>query len=152
MPDVHSPEQRKKNMSAISSKDTKPEIFIRNELHKRGYRYRKNAKDLPGKPDIVLPKYKAVIFVNGCFWHKHECHLFRLPSTRTEWWAKKLEATRLRDKSNIEVLNLDGWKVLVIWECAIKGKYKRGTADLFDSITYWISEGQDNLEITHTLY
>ena len=110
-------------MSGIRGKDTKPEIVVRRLLHRLGYRFRLHCKDLPGRPDIVLPKWRTVIFVNGCYWHGHkDCHLFRLPKTRTEFWSKKIEGNQARDQRNYIVLEAAGWKVLVIWECAVSKK------------------------------
>ena len=116
-------EQRSRNMSAIKSKNTKPEIKVRKVLHSMGYRFRLHSKNLPGSPDIVLPKYKTVIFVHGCFWHRHHdpaCALARMPKTRLEFWEPKLEANRLRDIRNKEALETAGWRVLTVWECEVK--------------------------------
>jgi DNA mismatch endonuclease (patch repair protein) len=118
--DVLTPEQRHYNMSCIHSKDTKPELIVRKWLWRQGYRYRLQRKNLPGKPDIVLPKYHAVIFVNGCFWHRHNCKYSTIPQTRSNFWYKKLNDNVQRDKKNIKELTSLGWKVLVIWECEIK--------------------------------
>ena len=120
MADNHSKAVRSKNMSHIRSKDTKPEITVRKYLFDKGFRYRKNVKELPGCPDIVLPKYRTVIFVNGCFWHKHDCSRFVWPSSNTDYWRSKIEKNVERDKENKEQLNKNGWKVLVVWECQLK--------------------------------
>jgi DNA mismatch endonuclease (patch repair protein) len=105
-------------MSKIKNKDTKAEVLVRKYLFSHGFRYRKNVSKLPGKPDIVLPKYKTVIFVNGCFWHKHaNCNKFVVPKTRTEWWLNKINTNVERDIVNIEKLRDLGWKVFIIWEC-----------------------------------
>jgi DNA mismatch endonuclease, patch repair protein len=123
MADIVSPEKRSSMMSGIRGKDTKPEIIIRCLLHQFGYRFRLHRKDLPGRPDIVLPKWRTVIFVNGCYWHGHEdCHLFRPPKTRTEFWTNKIENNQARDQRNHTALEDAGWKVLVIWECAVSKK------------------------------
>lgn len=126
--DVHDKKTRSYNMSQIKSKDTKPEESVRKFLFKQGFRYRKNDKRLPGKPDIVLPKYKTVIFVNGCFWHKHEgCRYFVWPKSNTEFWKDKISKTVERDeKKKLELLNL-GWKVKVIWECELKSAVREET-------------------------
>ena len=114
-------EKRSWNMGRIRSENTKPEILFRRAIHKKGYRYRVYAKNLPGKPDIVLKKYKTVIFINGCFWHKHEnCQRGNKPKSRNEYWDEKLEKNVLRDKKNYAELKEQGWNVLVIWECEIK--------------------------------
>ena len=119
--DVHSKETRSYNMSRIRSKDTKPEMLVRKFLHKSGFRYRLHVKDLPGKPDIVLPKYKTVIFVHGCFWHGHEgCKYYVVPKTKTEWWVDKINRNKTIDAQSISSLQSTGWKVLEIWECELK--------------------------------
>lgn len=121
MADVHDKETRSYNMSRIKGKDTKPEILVRKFLFKKGFRYRLHKKDLPGKPDLVLKKYKTVIFVNGCFWHGHEgCKYFVIPKTRTEWWRNKIRRTQIKDAKNIANLRESGWNVIVIWECELK--------------------------------
>ena len=126
--DIVSEGQRSYNMSRIRSKDTKPELMVRSMLHRMGYRFTVNGpknRQLPGKPDIVLPRYKTVIFVHGCFWHAHEnCKHFRLPKTRTEWWKAKLEGNALRDKKRVDELEAQGWMVLVVWECELKNLKK----------------------------
>jgi len=121
MTDVHTAEQRHRNMAAIRGKNTKPEMRIRSLLHFLGYRFRLHRKDLAGKPDIVLPKYHSAIFVHGCFWHSHDCPYGRVVSaTRREFWAKKRKDTVIRDDRNRKELKAAGWKVLTIWECEIK--------------------------------
>jgi DNA mismatch endonuclease, patch repair protein len=123
MTDVHEPEIRSYNMSQIRSKNTKPEMIVRKYLFKMGFRYRLHVKDLPGKPDIVLPKFKTAIFVNGCFWHGHEnCEYFKIPSTRTDWWKEKIEKNILNDGIKQSQLKRLGFKVIVVWECQIKNK------------------------------
>nr|WP_294037327.1 DNA mismatch endonuclease Vsr [uncultured Ruminococcus sp.] len=119
--DVHDKETRSYNMSCIKGKNTRPEEIVRKYLFSQGFRYRKNDKRLPGTPDIVLPKYKTVIFVNGCFWHGHECcRYFVIPKTNTEFWTKKIETNRKRDIRKINDLQTIGWKVVVVWECQLK--------------------------------
>lgn len=118
MPDVHTPEQRSRNMAAIKGADTKPEVRVRSVLHSLGYRFRLHRKDLPGKPDIVLPKYRTVLFVHGCFWHSHDCRWGSVvPRTRQEFWADKRLGTTQRDTRNVNALEAAGWRVVVIWEC-----------------------------------
>ena len=113
-------EQRSKNMSAVRVKGTKPEIILRTRLFRQGFRYRLNVKNLPGSPDIVLPKYKTIIFVNGCFWHGHRgCKKAVLPETNTAFWKEKIDATKLRDKKTIKMLKVLGWHCLICWECDI---------------------------------
>ena len=118
MADVHSKEIRSKNMAAIKGKNTKPEMLVRKFLHANGYRYRLHDKKLPGKPDIVLPKYKTVLFVHGCFWHGHEgCKYFVVPKTRTEWWLNKINRNIANDAKAAKALRKEGWKIIYIWQC-----------------------------------
>jgi len=125
MTDVHSKETRSYNMSRIKGKDTKPEVLVRKYLFSKGLRFRKNDKRYPGHPDIVLPKYKTIIFVHGCFWHFHEnCRYAVMPSSNVDFWEKKLNGNRLRDERNKKALTEMGWNVIVIWECQLK-KCKR---------------------------
>lgn len=121
MPDVHTKEIRSYNMSRIRSKNTKPEVLIRKYLHGKGFRFRINVKNLPGKPDIVLSKYKTVIFINGCFWHGHEnCKYFVIPKTRTEWWLEKINRNKENDEKALTALRLKGWRIINVWECELK--------------------------------
>jgi DNA mismatch endonuclease, patch repair protein len=121
MADVHSKETRSYNMSRIRGKDTKPELLVRKFLFARGIRYRLHDKKLPGKPDMVFPKYKTVLFIHGCFWHGHEgCRYYVTPKTNTEWWLAKINGNMIKDKNSIMQLEHQGWKVLVIWECSLK--------------------------------
>lgn len=122
MADNHSKEVRSMNMSHIRSKNSKPEELVRKYLFSKGFRYRKNVKALPGCPDIVLPKYKTVIFVNGCFWHKHDCPRFVWPSSNEDYWRPKIMGNVERDKRNIAELQQLGWNVLTVWECELKKK------------------------------
>jgi len=128
MADVHEPETRSYNMSQISGKDTKPEMIVRKFLHANGFRYRLHVKDLPGKPDLVLPKYNTVIFVHGCFWHVHEgCDYFKLPQTNIEFWEQKLYGNKKRDEKHTEELQKMEWDVIVVWECELKADKKEKT-------------------------
>ena len=120
--DVHSPEKRSFNMSRIKGKDTAPEMVVRRWLWTNGYRYRLHRNDLAGKPDIVLPRYRAVIFVHGCFWHRHGCQATTTPASRLSFWTNKFQENVNRDKRNIEDLLNGGWRVMVIWECDLRGK------------------------------
>lgn len=122
MADTKTPEERSRNMSLIRSSNTKPEEYVRRYLFSRGFRYRKNDKRLPGKPDIVLPKYKTVIFVNGCFWHMHGCSRSRLPKSNLSYWEPKIKRNIERDKQNYYDLESFGWKVIIVWECELKKK------------------------------
>ena len=133
--DVHSKEVRSYNMSRIKGKDTKPEETVRKYLFSQGFRYRKNDKRLPGTPDIVLPKYKTVIFVNGCFWHGHEgCKYFVWPKNNAEFWYKKIRDNILRDQRKVQALDLLGWKVIVVWECKIKSDKENTLKNLMKEI------------------
>ena len=120
MADTKTPAERSENMSRIRSINTKPEEIVRKYLFKHGFRYRKNDRRYPGKPDIVLPKYRTVIFVNGCFWHMHGCSRSRLPRSNLEYWIPKIERNIERDAENKQKLEVDGWNVIVVWECELK--------------------------------
>ena len=133
MADVLTPEQRHKNMSRIRGKDTKPEMLLRRGLHALGLRYRLHVTGLAGRPDMVFPRYRAVIFVHGCFWHGHDCPLFKLPATRREFWAAKIEGNRQRDRRQLAALSAAGWRVMTVWECCFKG---RGHWSLYE-VTAW---------------
>ena len=137
MADNHSKEIRSMNMSHIRSKNTRPEELVRKYLFSQGFRYRKNVKALPGCPDIVLPKYKTVIFVHGCFWHKHDCPRFVWPSSNQEYWVPKITANVERDKKNHLLLQNSGWNVIVVWECELK---KATIANRLESLVSEIRE------------
>lgn len=123
MADVHTKEARSYNMSQIKGKNTKPEIVVRKFLFSQGFRYRLHDKKLPGKPDIVLPKYKTVIFVQGCFWHGHKgCKYFVIPKTRTQWWMNKINNNIKNDLKNRKLLKKEGWRIINVWECDLKPK------------------------------
>ena len=137
MTDIVSNAVRRRMMAGIQARDTKPEILVRKALHSQGYRFRLHRKDLPGKPDIVLPRFRAVILVHGCFWHMHMgCKLARIPSTRTEFWSAKLHVNAMRDQTSHSRLLALGWRVLTIWEC-----YLRSTSPqvLQADLARWIS-------------
>jgi DNA mismatch endonuclease (patch repair protein) len=148
MVDVVDKKSRSRMMSGISGKNTKPEMLIRKGLHRRGFRYRLHKSDLPGKPDLVFPKYKAIILVNGCFWHQHDCHLFKWPSTREEFWGKKILGNKARDERNLKIYSELGWKVLVIWECAIKGKTRRPLSEVIETAVEWLQLDTQNSEVS----
>ena len=120
--DVHTPEKRSFNMSRIRDRDTRPEMLVRRWLWANGYRYRLHKKDLPGKPDIVLPAYCATIFVHGCYWHRHGCRMTTTPATRQKFWLTKFRENTERDKRNLNDLLSAGWRVMIIWECSLRGK------------------------------
>lgn len=141
MADNHTRESRHVNMSHIRSKDTKPEEIVRKYLFSKGLRYRKNVSQMPGKPDIVFRKYKTVVFVNGCFWHHHNCDRFKWPTSNVEYWTPKIERNVQRDIDNKKLLEANGWRVLVIWECELKKKIReKNLQSLYKSIV----EGGDN--------
>ena len=138
MADNHSKEVRSMNMSHIRSKNSKPEELVRKYLFSKGFRYRKNVRTLPGCPDIVLPKYKTVIFVNGCFWHKHDCPRFVWPSSNEDYWHTKIMGNVERDKRNTDEIQELGWKVLVVWECELKNNAKdENLSCLISKIKRW---------------
>ena len=132
--DVHSPETRSFNMSQIKSKNTKPEILVRKWLFSRGFRYRKNAKELPGHPDIVLPKYKTLVFVNGCFWHMHNCKYFVWPKSNVDFWKEKINKNVERDKQNMLKLEEMGWNIITVWECELKKKTFENTMENIETM------------------
>ena len=130
MPDVHRPQTRSYNMSRIRSRDTRPEMLLRSWLFSRGLRYRLHDKKLPGKPDLVLTKYKTAIFVHGCFWHGHDgCKNFKVPKTRTEWWIEKIKKNGERDQKAVAALIAGGWKVKIIFECKLKKPFFEQTLE-----------------------
>lgn len=139
MADNVSPEVRSRMMAGIRGKDTKPELMIRKGLHAAGFRFRLHSRDVPGHPDLVLPKYRAVIFVNGCFWHGHDCHLFRMPATRQEFWQAKIRRNIERDAEVRKELSALGWRCLTVWECALKGRTRRSADEVVSACRAWIA-------------
>ncbi|WP_267904821.1 very short patch repair endonuclease [Rhizobium dioscoreae] len=148
--DVHSPEVRSYNMSRIRSANTGPEMLIRRGLHSRGRRYRLHAVGLPGRPDLLFSKSRAVLLVHGCFWHGHSCPRFRMPATRTEFWSKKIENNVLRDQRVYQELALQGWRTLVVWECSLKGRRKRPLSEVLDMCERFLDEETESMEIEGT--
>ena len=138
---------RRRNMAAIRGRDTKPEMLIRRGLHARGFRFRLQDKRLPGRPDLVLPKWNAAIFVNGCFWHAHDCPLFVIPQTRREFWTEKLAGNVCRDLNNERALLDQGWRVSVVWECSLKGRLRLPEGQALDLLTEWLSSGSLKTQI-----
>ncbi|WP_223605697.1 very short patch repair endonuclease [Chryseobacterium sp. OSA05B] len=135
MSDIFSSEKRSEIMSKISGKETEPEILVRKYLFAHGFRFRKNDKRFPGKPDIVLPKYKTIIFVNGCFWHGHEnCKKSKLPETRKEFWENKISGNIIRDQQNINYLKSMGWSVITVWQCELGKDKEKTLSNLVDQI------------------
>jgi len=147
MSDIVSSEVRSRMMAGIKGKDTKPEIFLRKSLHKLGFRYRLHDRRLPGKPDMVFPRYRAVIFAHGCFWHGHSCHLFKMPSTREDFWKEKINRNRELDSQHIERLREMGWRIGIVWECAIKGKYRLDSEEVIGIFAQWLQTDMPYLEM-----
>jgi len=125
-------------MAAIRGSDTKPELLIRRGLHAEGFRFRLHGRKLPGKPDLILPRYRAVIFVHGCFWHRHNCQLFKWPKTRQEFWREKIEGNAERDRRAEAELKATGWRVLTVWECALKGPSRPDMRGVIERIAKWL--------------
>jgi len=134
-------------MAGIRSKDTVPEMLVRRGLHAIGFRYRLHDRKLPGNPDMVFPGRHAVIFIHGCFWHGHDCHLFKWPSSRREFWKRKISRNRSRDKESMDALYSGGWRALVVWECALKGKERIPLDVTIARCAKWLRSGKDNFEI-----
>jgi DNA mismatch endonuclease (patch repair protein) len=147
MADVVAPQVRSRMMAGIRGKNTKPEMIIRRGLHQRGFRFLVHDRRLPGKPDLVFPKWRAAIFVNGCFWHGHDCHLFKWPSTRTEFWREKIKQTLVRDQEALVRLLDGGWRVAEVWECALKGSTKLSEYEILDQCASWLRSAKPNLVI-----
>ncbi len=147
MPDIVSPEVRSRMMAGIRGTNTKPELVLRRALHAAGFRFRLHDRALPGKPDIVFPRYRAVLFAHGCFWHGHDCHLVRLPTTRTDFWAAKIARNREVDQSALESLRLLGWRVGVVWECSLKGRTRLEFDDVIGQCIDWLRGEEPILEI-----
>lgn len=138
---------RSRMMSRIQGKNTSPELLVRQGLHALGFRFRIHAKHLPGKPDLVLPKYKASIFIHGCFWHGHNCRYFRAPQTRPEFWLEKIRNNQARDQRQVAALRALGWRVLIVWECAVRSMKKQKSSLLIDQIAGWLVEGSEYSQI-----
>jgi DNA mismatch endonuclease, patch repair protein len=147
MADIVPPEVRSRMMAGIRGRDTKPELMLRKGLHTAGFRYRLHAKDLPGKPDMVFPRYRAVLFAHGCFWHGHDCHLFQWPSTRQDWWREKITRNRAVDARSEAALAKAGWRLGVVWECALKGRTRLPFTDVLEACMAWLRSQEPRLEI-----
>jgi DNA mismatch endonuclease, patch repair protein len=140
MPDVFPAAVRSRMMAGIRAKDTKPEMLVRKGLHAMGFRYRLHDRKLPGKPDLVFPKYRAVIFVNGCFWHGHECPAFRWPKSRDEFWREKIGRNRANDILNREKLEVLGWRHFTVWECSLRKQSDKAKSRTFSICKKWLEE------------
>jgi DNA mismatch endonuclease (patch repair protein) len=147
LPDVVDRLTRSRMMSGIRSKDTKPELLVRRGLHALGLRYRLHAKDIPGTPDLVLAKYRAAIFVHGCFWHGHDCHLFKWPSTRAAFWRAKISRNHTKDAETSIELAEAGWRRAVVWECALKGRDKVPLERVILQLSKWLQSNAAQCEI-----
>ena len=147
MADVVDPATRSRMMSGIRGKNTRPEMLVRRHLHARGFRYRLHVATLPGKPDIVLPRYRAVILIHGCFWHGHDCHLFKWPSSNESFWRDKITRNMAVDERTNRALHEAGWRVLTIWECSLKGKYLKRIEQVMESVVAWLDSSDDIYEI-----
>ncbi|MCK0166223.1 very short patch repair endonuclease [Jannaschia sp. S6380] len=129
-------------MQSVRGRDTKPEMLIRSGLHARGLRYRLHHRGLPGKPDLVFPKHRALILVHGCFWHGHACPLFKWPKTRQEFWHEKIEGNRTRDRRTIEALHQAGWRILIVWECSMRGPKRLVLQDLLNEAEHFVAQSE----------
>jgi DNA mismatch endonuclease (patch repair protein) len=147
MADVHDPATRSRNMAAIRSRDTKPERLLRSALHKRGVRYRLHSKKVPGRPDILMPGRRIAIFVHGCFFHGHQCETFRWPKTRKDFWESKITGNVERDRRNENQLHAEGWRVAIVWSCALAGRGKIGIDPVADRLVDWMKSEDRRLEI-----
>jgi DNA mismatch endonuclease (patch repair protein) len=147
MVDVVSPEVRSRMMSGIRSKNTKPELLLRRGLHRAGFRYRLHDRSLPGRPDMVFPRRRAVLFAHGCFWHGHNCHLFKWPATREEFWKAKIARNREVDARAEKALHVEGWRQAVVWECALRGKSRMPVEEVFERLAKWLASDRDRIEL-----
>ena len=145
--DIVSPAVRSRMMAGIRGKNTKPELLLRSKLHRLGFRFRLHRQDLPGRPDLVFPKRGAAIFVHGCFWHGHDCHLFRLPKSRTEFWKEKIAGNVARDQRQIAALKEAGWRVGIVWECAMKGRTRLPLNIVMSQCASWLVSSAQEMEI-----
>ena len=141
--DVLTPAQRQLNMSRNRSRDTQPELLIRRGLHAQGFRFRLHHRQLPGRPDLVLTRHRTVVFVNGCFWHSHGCHISRMPETRRDYWQPKLDRTVERDRDAASELRTRGWRIVTVWECAVRGRTRLVFDDVIAKIERFVRFGTD---------
>jgi DNA mismatch endonuclease, patch repair protein len=147
VPDIVDSATRSRMMAGIRSTNTRPELTIRKALHAAGFRYRLHSRDVPGKPDMAFARYRAAVFVNGCFWHGHDCPLFRLPDTRREFWSAKIERNRQRDAKVRQQLETAGWRSMTVWECAIRGRGAPGLASVVTRAAAWLRSDAGSAEI-----
>ena len=147
MADIVPADVRSRMMAGIRGTNTKPELLLRKGLHARGFRFRLHDSALPGKPDIVLPRYRAVILAHGCFWHGHDCHLFKWPSTRPEFWQTKIGRNREVDVRTDAALAQAGWRQGIVWECALKGRTRLPLEDVISACAEWLGSDRQRIEI-----
>ena len=147
MADVVPADVRSRMMAGIRGTNTRPEMLLRKGLHAQGFRFRLHDRALPGKPDIVLPRYRAVIFAHGCFWHGHNCHLFKWPSTRPEFWQTKIERNRTVDARTDALLTEAGWRQGIVWECALKGRTRLPLEEVISACADWLRSDRQRIEI-----
>lgn len=145
--DIVTPAVRSRMMAGIRGKDTRPELVLRTALHRRGFRYRLHRRDLPGTPDLVFPGRKAVIFVHGCFWHGHDCHLFHWPQTRADFWRGKIGGNIARDRAQRQALAAAGWRIGTVWECTLKGRTRLPFPEVVDRCAVWLDTDERTLEV-----
>jgi DNA mismatch endonuclease (patch repair protein) len=147
MADIVDPATRTRMMSGIRGRNTRIEVAVRKGLFALGYRYRTDVRSLPGRPDIVLPRWNVVILVHGCFWHAHDCGLYRIPATRPEFWREKLEGNAGRDRRNEAALKNAGWRIAIVWECALRGRGASALGDVINSLHEWIRGREQMIEL-----
>lgn len=145
--DIVSPETRSRMMSGIGGKNTKPELVLRSALHRQGFRFRLHRKDLPGRPDMTFPRYQAVLFVHGCFWHGHGCHLFKWPSSRESFWREKIAGNIERDRRQTTALTEAGFRVGIVWECALKGRTRLPLDEVVCACSQWLCSDEQGFEL-----
>jgi DNA mismatch endonuclease (patch repair protein) len=150
MADTVTPEIRSRMMAGIRGTDTKPELILRRGLHAAGFRFRLHDRRLPGTPDMVFPRYSAALFAHGCFWHGHDCHLFRMPGTRQEFWEAKIARNRTVDTRTGELLTEAGWRLGVVWECALKGRARLPLPAVLEACIRWLRSDEPVFEIRGT--
>lgn len=138
-------------MAAIRSRDSRAELIVRRGLHRSGLRFRLHDRSLPGTPDLVFRKHKAVVFVHGCFWHHHDCHLFKWPQTRAEFWEQKIRRNVENDQAAFDELRRRGWRVAVVWECALKGRHRLNGQEVIQSLATWVSSDRVSLDVRGTV-
>jgi DNA mismatch endonuclease, patch repair protein len=143
MTDVLTWEQRHRCMSSVRSKDTGPEMLLRSVLHRAGLRYRLHDGTLPGSPDLAFPRFRAAVFVHGCYWHSHGCYKSTVPKSRRAFWEAKFSANRERDERNIRSLRERGWRIMIVWECALKGKTSWSAVVVANTVKEWLQSSED---------